>query len=69
MPVVDSSAILSLNYKARSRTLYVTFVTGRRYSYVDIPPDVYRRFTEANSKGQFFNAHIRDRYDYEEIPS
>lgn len=69
MPVVDSSAILSLDYKTRTRALHVTFVTGRRYRYVDVPPDLYRRFTEANSKGQFFNFHIRDRYEFEEVLS
>lgn len=67
MPFVDSSAILRIDYDTFGRTLEVTFVTGRRYVYFDVWPQVYRQFARSTSKGEFFNAHIRDRYDYEEI--
>jgi len=45
----------------------VTFVTGRRYVYDDVPPEVYEAFRTAFSKGAFFNREIRDHYAYREI--
>lgn len=67
MPVVDSSAIDRVDYDAAARVLEVRFVTGRRYRYEDVPRAVYARFVAARSKGQFFNAEIRDRYAFSEI--
>ena len=43
------------------------FVTGRRYIYDDVPPDVFDAFRVAFSKGTFFNHEIRDRYTYREV--
>jgi hypothetical protein len=45
----------------------VTFVTGRRYVYEDVPPDVFEAFRGAFSKGTFFNREIRDCYHYREV--
>jgi hypothetical protein len=47
--------------------LQVTFVTGRRYVYEGVPPEVFEAFKAAFSKGSFFNREIRDRYQYREI--
>ncbi|MDQ8729927.1 KTSC domain-containing protein [Bradyrhizobium sp. LHD-71] len=68
MPSVDSSAIRRIEYRPSGRTLEVTFVTGRRYVYFDVWPQVYRQFAMAPSKGEFFNFYIRDRYEFEELP-
>lgn len=67
MPVVDSSAIDRVDYDAATRVFEVRFITGRRYRYEDVPRAVYARFVAAPSKGQFFNAEIRDRYGYSEV--
>jgi lysyl-tRNA synthetase class 2 len=67
MPVVDSSAIDRVDYDAAARALFVRFMSGRRYRYEDVPRAVYQRFVAAPSKGQFFNAEIRDRYGYSEV--
>jgi hypothetical protein len=45
----------------------VTFVTGRRYVYDDVPPNVFAAFSAAFSKGAFFNHEIRDRSGYREV--
>ena len=47
--------------------LDVTFVTGRRYIYEDVPPQVSDAFRSAFSKGTFFNGEIRDRYAFREV--
>jgi len=66
MPQTASSAISRIDYSAAERTLHVTFTSGRSYSYVGVPAEVYFQFCRAASKGEFFNAMIRDRYDFSE---
>jgi hypothetical protein len=64
---MPSTAIRSLFYNSTRRELSVTFLTGRRYVYTDVPTDVYEAFKNAPSRGAFFNHEIRDRYDYREV--
>jgi hypothetical protein len=64
---MPSTAIRSLFYDSSKRELSVTFVTGRRYVYADVPPDVFDAFKTAESRGAFFNHAIRDRYGYREV--
>lgn len=64
---MPSTAISDFRYLAERRELLVTFITGRRYIYADVPEEVYRRFRAARSKGGFFNRQIRDAYAYREI--
>jgi len=67
MPHVESEAIESIGYRHEQRQLFVTFTTGRKYVYFDVPASTYREFLEAESHGRYFNAHIRDHYAYREI--
>lgn len=61
---VDSSAIRAIDYDRGRRRLQVTFVSGDRYVYRGVPGEVHRAFVEAESKGRFFRAKIRDHYPY-----
>lgn len=40
------------------------FVSGKRYSYFDVPPQVAEGMRAAASKGGYFNRLIRDRYRF-----
>lgn len=64
---MPSSVIRWFDYRPEKRELEVLFVTGRRYVYADVPPEEVQRFREAFSKGQHFNARIRDHYRYREL--
>jgi DNA-binding transcriptional regulator GbsR (MarR family) len=64
---MPSTAIRYFRYDAHKRELQVTIITGRRYAYYDVPPEVFEAFRTAFSKGAFFNREIRDRYAYREI--
>jgi hypothetical protein len=64
---MPSTAIRSLFYDPAKRQLSVTFVTGRRYVYAAVPPDVFAAFETAESRGAFFNHTIRDRYGCREV--
>jgi lysyl-tRNA synthetase class 2 len=42
----------------------VLFVSGKRYRYHDVPEETYQSMKRAFSKGEFFNDHIRDRFEF-----
>lgn len=64
---MPSTVIRSFDYDPARSALDVTFVSGRRYRYADVPDKVADAFKSAPSKGRFFNARIRDAYRYTEL--
>ena len=62
MKKVDSSVIAKVSYKAEEDTLDVVFVNESLYRYFGVPKKVYDKFMESDSKGEFFNQNIKDRY-------
>ena len=64
---MPSTAIRNLFYVPAKREMWVTFVTGRRYVYADVPPSVFDAFKTASSRGAFFNREIRDNYEFCEV--
>jgi hypothetical protein len=63
---MPSTAIRNLFYVPAKRELWVTFVSGRRYVYDNVPREVFDAFQAAPSRGAFFNQEIRDRYAFRE---
>jgi hypothetical protein len=61
---MPSRVIADFRYDAERRELTVGFVSGRRYCYQDVPPDIAAAFRAAFSRGQYFNAEIRDRFAF-----
>jgi hypothetical protein len=59
---VDSTALGSVDYDSRSEVLDIGLTTGRTYRYFDVPSNVYEALMAADSKGRFYNDHIRDVY-------
>ncbi|MBV9883930.1 MAG: KTSC domain-containing protein [Sphingomonadaceae bacterium] len=64
---MPSTVIRAHHYDPAARELEVLFTTGRRYVYRDVPQEEVDAFRAAFSKGRYFNAHIRDAYDYAEL--
>lgn len=64
---MPSTVIRSFHYDPDRRLLGIEFVTGRFYVYCDVPPEEAEALRAASSKGRYFNAHIRDGYDYSEV--
>jgi lysyl-tRNA synthetase class 2 len=64
---MPSTVVRTALYDPDRAVLDITFTTGRRYLYLDVPPDEAARFAAAFSKGRYFNAHIRDRYAFTEV--
>jgi len=59
-----SRAIRDFNYDAAEHRLDVEFVSGRRYSYFDVPEELVADMQAASSKGGFFNRRVRDHYHF-----
>jgi hypothetical protein len=64
---MPSSVISDFSYDEAKHELLVTFVTGRRYLYEDVPPEVITWLNNARSKGKYFNRFIRDAYSWREL--
>jgi hypothetical protein len=64
---MPSSVIRAFDYDADGRALDVTFVNGRQYRYHAVPPRVVVGMREASSKGRYFNARVRDRFEFTRI--
>jgi hypothetical protein len=64
---MPSTVIKRFDYRPEARELLVTFTTGRRYLYSDVPDEAVDEFRSAFSKGRHFNAHIRDCYRFREL--
>jgi hypothetical protein len=64
---MPSSVIRGWTYEERAGRLDVTFVSGRRYSYHDVPPQIAKGLREAFSKGSYFNQYIRDHYRFTDV--
>lgn len=63
MQYFSSTAIRAASYNVQSRTLTLWFTSGGQgYDYYNVPQYVYDGLLSAASKGQYFNAYIRDQY-------
>ncbi|WP_235536894.1 KTSC domain-containing protein [Sphingomonas sp. Root241] len=65
-PHMPSSVIRRWDYDEAEHRLDIIFVSGKRYSYHDVPPRVAEGMREAFSKGSYFNRRIRDRFAFTE---
>lgn len=61
---MPSTVIRSFDYDPASHRLDVQFVSGKRYSYHDVPANVAEGMRRAISKGSYFNRRIRDAYRF-----
>lgn len=61
---VTSSNISAIGYDADSQTLEVEFTNGSVYEYSGVPPNEYEGFMDADSKGKYLHANIKDRYPF-----
>lgn len=62
MVAVESSAISSIGYDDEQKKLMVRFKHGGSAAYRGVPRDVFLAFLGAESKGEFFNFGVRDKY-------
>lgn len=61
---VSSSNISAIGYDADNLVLEVEFNNGAVYSYSDVPSGEYEGFMNADSKGTYLHASIKNRYSF-----
>jgi hypothetical protein len=66
---VESSVLASVLYLRHLRLLEIEFHSGLLYQYFDVPQRSYMELLAAESKGAYFNAHIRNRFSCKQIDS
>ena len=64
---VASTNLQSVGYDEGTQTLEVQFVNGRVYQYYGVPENMHTQLMQAPSKGQFFNAYIRNSYPFSRV--
>ena len=64
---VSSSAISSVGYDRKAKTLELEFSSGGIYDYYEVPPKVYAKLMSAESKGRFIAEQIRGKYQSERV--
>jgi len=65
---MPSKVIRAFSYDPDEARLDVTFTSGRRYSYHEVPAELAAGMRLAFSKGVFFNRHIKDRFRHTPSP-
>lgn len=65
---VDSSVIASVGYDPKSEALVIEFKHGALYRFSGVPMATVTALMAAESKGRYFNRHIRDQFPYERQP-
>ena len=61
---VESSALAQVAYDNQDAILRVEFRDGAVYQYLGVPPGIYEDLLRADSKGAYFNDHIRSLFPY-----
>jgi hypothetical protein len=66
--LLESRVLAAAAYDERKQILHLRFrKTGDVYRYFEFPATDYQAFLNAESRGRFFLAHIRDRFPYERM--
>jgi hypothetical protein len=61
----QSSVLAATEYLPEPQTLDIVFTSGEVYRYSTIPLLLYQNLLEADSKGSFFNAYIRNQFPFQ----
>ena len=64
---LESKLLTAVTYAAENHVLYLRFRSGDVYRYFDFPPELYRDFLDAESKGRFFLSEIRNQFRYDRL--
>ncbi len=64
---MPSSVIRAFDHDPAAQRLTIAFVSGRIYVFDAVPAPVADAFRRAESKGDFFDAEIRNHYRHREL--
>ena len=65
---VESSSLTKVAYDSERTILQVEFRDQTIYQYFGVPRKIYQDLRQADSKGAYFNQHIRNSFAHEKLP-
>ena len=64
---VESTTLATVAYDAAALVLWLEFRNHAAYCYFGVPAAVHQALMGADSKGAYFNRHVRNRFPYRRI--
>ena len=64
---LQSASLNAATYRDQGAFLELEFRSGTIYRYLGVPAQVYDELLRAESKGRYFNQHIRNRFPYAKL--
>lgn len=64
---LKSTSLNTVAYLDQQALLALEFRSGAIYHYFGVPVETYRELLLSESKGTYFNRHIRNRFSYAKI--
>jgi lysyl-tRNA synthetase class 2 len=61
---LDSTALRSFSYDAEGQVLAIEFTHSGVYEYLEVPAEIAEALKKAESKGKYFNAHIKHAFKF-----
>ena len=64
---VQSSNLSSVGYDSENQILEIEFKKSGIYQYYKVPLNVYNGLMNASSHGEYFNANIKNNFEFNKI--
>jgi len=64
---IISSNLVSVGYNQLTSILEIEFHQGDVYQYTSVPRYIYSELMSANSKGTYFNDHIKEHFNSRKV--
>jgi hypothetical protein len=64
---LDSTAVRAVRYLNAESSLELKFCDGAIYRYSAVPELTFQEFLRAESKGRYFNLHLRTQYPFDPV--
>lgn len=64
---IVSTNLVKTTYDVEENSLIAEFKNGSQYMYEKVPHELYVRFRNAESQGNFFNTQISKKYKYKKL--
>lgn len=65
---LDSDTLAWASYSHQTLVLELGFRNGSMYAYFDVPSATFDQLLQADSKGRYFNHHIRNSFRAQLVP-
>jgi hypothetical protein len=64
---MPSTVVAHIDYYPDSATLRITFTSGKKYDYLQVPQKIYEAMKKSFSKGIYLNKYIKGNYPFKEV--